>query len=215
MKDVRVDAPLDQHARRLARPPQAREREERFAHFRSEVFGRLVWTMGAIAAEEIFYGENTTGVGGDMQSATTQAALMVGVWAMGPQRVDFGDRFRPAGRGGRRAREDHRRASGEIGEALLIARRRRGNPMHGRRPDQRRARRPATSGGLRRRSWARRTSPPTRFIAQNRAAVESIADTLIERARAARRRGRRAARRRRARAGAAATTSRSARGRGS
>jgi ATP-dependent Zn protease len=46
---------------------------------------RLVWTLGAMAAERVFYGENSNGVGGDVQSATAQAALMVGASAMGPQ----------------------------------------------------------------------------------------------------------------------------------
>ena len=35
-----------------------------------------------MAAEHVFYGENTNGVGGDVQSATAQAALMVGASAM-------------------------------------------------------------------------------------------------------------------------------------
>ena len=48
---------------------------------------RLVWTLGAMAAERVFYGENSNGVGGDVQSATAQAAFMVGASAMGPERV--------------------------------------------------------------------------------------------------------------------------------
>ncbi|HYF27849.1 MAG TPA: hypothetical protein VD931_19050, partial [Baekduia sp.] len=50
---------------------------------------RLVWTLGAMAAEHVFYGENSRGVGGDVQSATALAALMVGVWGMGPEPVDL------------------------------------------------------------------------------------------------------------------------------
>jgi ATP-dependent Zn protease len=46
---------------------------------------RLVWTLGAMAAERVFYGENSNGVGGDVQSATAQAAWMVGASAMGPE----------------------------------------------------------------------------------------------------------------------------------
>ena len=34
--------------------------------------------MGAIAAEHVFYGENTSGVGGDMQRRHTRPAIMVG-----------------------------------------------------------------------------------------------------------------------------------------
>jgi cell division protease FtsH len=64
---------------------QALEKEERFSRFRSEEFARLVWALGAMAAERVFYGENSNGVGGDVQSVTAQAALMVGASAMGPQ----------------------------------------------------------------------------------------------------------------------------------
>ena len=64
---------------------QALEKEERFSRFRSEEMSRLVWTLGAMAAERVFYGENSNGVGGDIQSATAQAAWMVGASAMGPE----------------------------------------------------------------------------------------------------------------------------------
>jgi cell division protease FtsH len=64
---------------------QALEKEERFSRFRSEEFARLVWALGAMAAERVFYGENSNGVGGDVQSVTLQAAFMVGASAMGPQ----------------------------------------------------------------------------------------------------------------------------------
>ena len=62
----------------------AREKEERFSHWRHEELGQLIWALGAMAAERVFYGENTTGVGGDVQSATAQAAYMVGATAMAP-----------------------------------------------------------------------------------------------------------------------------------
>ena len=64
---------------------QAREKEERFSRFQGELFARLVWGLGAMAAERVFYDENSSGVGGDVMSATTQAAWMVGASAMGPQ----------------------------------------------------------------------------------------------------------------------------------
>jgi cell division protease FtsH len=68
---------------------QAIEKEERFSAWRHEDVGRLVWTLGAMAAEHVFYGENSRGVGGDVGSATTLAALMVGQWGMGPEPVDL------------------------------------------------------------------------------------------------------------------------------
>jgi ATP-dependent Zn protease len=66
---------------------QSMEKDERFSHFRGRVMGQLVMTLGAMAAEHVFYGENSQGVGGDVQSATATAAAMVGMWAMGPDPV--------------------------------------------------------------------------------------------------------------------------------
>ena len=72
---------------------QAREKDERFTTWQSEEMANLVWTLGAMAAEHVFYSENSTGVGGDVQSATTRAAWMVGACAMGPERIDVGNSF--------------------------------------------------------------------------------------------------------------------------
>ncbi|HET9674697.1 MAG TPA: AAA family ATPase [Gaiellaceae bacterium] len=67
---------------------QAFEKEERFSRWRHEEIGALVWTLGAMAAERVFYGENSNGVGGDVQSATARAAYMVGASAMAPIPLD-------------------------------------------------------------------------------------------------------------------------------
>ncbi len=67
---------------------QALEKEERFGRFQTEMFARLVWGLGAMAAERVFYGENSVGVGGDVASATAMAAGMVGTAAMGPQPIE-------------------------------------------------------------------------------------------------------------------------------
>jgi ATP-dependent Zn protease/uncharacterized membrane protein YdcZ (DUF606 family) len=72
---------------------QAMELEERFGHWRSEQVGDLIWGLGAMAAEHVFYGQNTTGVGGDVGSVTAQAAHMVGYHAMAPTPIDLGDRI--------------------------------------------------------------------------------------------------------------------------
>jgi ATP-dependent Zn protease len=63
------------------------EKEERFIEFRGSVMGELIMTLGAMAAEHVFYGENSQGVGGDLYSATATAALMVGMWGMGPEQM--------------------------------------------------------------------------------------------------------------------------------
>jgi ATP-dependent Zn protease len=72
---------------------QAMEIEERFADWRSEMFGRLIHILGAMAAEVVFYGQNTTGVGGDVQSVTFLAGHMAGAAAMAPQPIDLSDRI--------------------------------------------------------------------------------------------------------------------------
>jgi ATP-dependent Zn protease len=69
------------------------EIEDRFGHWRSEEVGDLIWGLGAMAAEHVFYGQNTTGVTGDVNSVTSRAAMMVGFRAMGPTRVDLSDRI--------------------------------------------------------------------------------------------------------------------------
>ena len=68
------------------------EKEERFSHFRSYFLGRLIVVLGAMAAEHVFYKENSAGVCGDVQSATALAAMMVGS-GHGPRPGD--DRARP------------------------------------------------------------------------------------------------------------------------
>jgi ATP-dependent Zn protease len=72
---------------------QAIQTEERFSSWRSEQFARLCWSLGSLAAEHVFYGETSTGVGGDLGSATGRAAWMVGVCGMGPNPIDLNGRF--------------------------------------------------------------------------------------------------------------------------
>jgi ATP-dependent Zn protease len=63
---------------------QAVEAEEMFSKFRSWLAGDIRWGLGSIAAERVFYGENSQGVSHDLYSATRIAARMVGLWGMGP-----------------------------------------------------------------------------------------------------------------------------------
>lgn len=64
------------------------EKEEQFSHFRSHYAGDLRHTLGAIASERVFYGENSSGVSMDLIQATSLACHMVGVWGMGPDTLD-------------------------------------------------------------------------------------------------------------------------------
>jgi ATP-dependent Zn protease len=70
---------------------QSMEKDERFSHFRHQVMGSLIMTLGAMASEHVFYGENSQGVSGDVAAATATAAAMVGMWAMGPDPIHLGD----------------------------------------------------------------------------------------------------------------------------
>jgi cell division protease FtsH len=72
---------------------QAMEIEDRFGQWRSEQVGNLIWGLGAMAAEYVFYGQNTTGVGGDLGQTTRLASLMVGVHGMAPAPIDLSDRI--------------------------------------------------------------------------------------------------------------------------
>ena len=67
---------------------QKEERVEGIA-FRHEEIAQLVMILGAMAAEHVFYGENSTGVGGDVQSVTTLVGMLVGAAAIGPEPVDL------------------------------------------------------------------------------------------------------------------------------
>jgi ATP-dependent Zn protease len=61
---------------------------QQFSRFRSQLAGELRHDLGAIAAERVFYGENSGGVSMDLQMATSEACAMVGLIAMGPDELD-------------------------------------------------------------------------------------------------------------------------------
>ncbi len=68
---------------------QVMEVEERFIKWRHQEVADIVWGLGAMAAEHVFYEENGTGVGGDIQGVTLRAAAMVGFSGMGPIPADL------------------------------------------------------------------------------------------------------------------------------
>jgi cell division protease FtsH len=159
---------------------QAREKEERFSSWRSEEIAQLIWALGAMAAERVFYGENSTGVGGDVQSATARAAWMVGACGMAPELLELN------GAGNGRVTKktlDERRVEvakrfEQIGTQIMN--RTGGDGPLGHDP---------LSGVLNdrdKRSFAAQLLGQAyvtahAFIDQNKAAVEKIADTLAER----------------------------------
>jgi ATP-dependent Zn protease len=56
--------------------------EERFTRTRSEIEALIRIAMGGLVAEEIFFGDTSSGVAGDLQAATEAAAQMVGSFGM-------------------------------------------------------------------------------------------------------------------------------------
>jgi ATP-dependent Zn protease len=97
---------------------QTFEREERFSRWQHEEMGTLIHVLGAMAAENVFYGENTGGVGGDLQTATDTAAWMVGTAGMRPLRVDLDGRV-PEGEDEDEYREKIMKRFERIGRTLM------------------------------------------------------------------------------------------------
>ena len=97
---------------------QTFEREERFSRWQHEQMGALIHVLGAMAAENVFYGENTGGVGGDLQTATDTAAWMVGTAGMRPLRVELDGKL-PPGEDEEAARERIMRRFEQIGRTLM------------------------------------------------------------------------------------------------
>jgi ATP-dependent Zn protease len=152
---------------------QGMEKDERFSKFRSRVMGSLVMTLGAMAAEQAFYGENSQGVGGDVQSATATAAAMVGLWAMGPEPVNLHGRPADAERA-----EEVRKRLEQIGSTIMNRASGGGpfadNPLGSILGDRDKHRAAAQILGQ---AYVTAYAP----MVNNKPAIERIADTLIER----------------------------------
>jgi cell division protease FtsH len=58
------------------------ELEERFTRTKSEIESLIQIAFGGMVAEELFFGESSSGPGGDLQAATSAAAQMVGSFGM-------------------------------------------------------------------------------------------------------------------------------------
>ena len=171
---------------------QAMEIEDRFGHWRSEEVGDLIWGLGAMAAEHVFYGQNTTGVGGDLGSVTAQRRAhgrLPRRWRPAP--IDLVRPDRATARSARRRRSASWSASRSSATRSCTARAR-----HDRQQPVRRQRSataasasssPACSG---RRSWSPTT--PSRPTSDG---TDYVAERLIDGRRALRRRRDRPARR--------------------
>jgi ATP-dependent Zn protease len=152
----------------------ALEKEERFSSWKHEEMAKLQWTLGALAAEHVFYGENATGVGGDLHSATGRAAWMVGVSGMGPDRIELNGRL------GAEKREEAVQKLMERYErlGLQLMNRASGDFQH----DAIAAvLRDPTKRSLAAQILGQAYVDAYNLVAQNKPAVERIADTLVER----------------------------------
>jgi ATP-dependent Zn protease len=63
--------------------------EERFTKTEGEIKAQIEIAFGGIVAEEIFFGEVSTGPSGDLQAATTAASMMVGSLGMAGSFISY------------------------------------------------------------------------------------------------------------------------------
>ena len=73
------------------------ETEERFTKTRTEVRAMIDIAFGGMVAEELFFGECSTGVASDLQAATLNACQMVGQLGMGSSLVSVAAIEHPGG----------------------------------------------------------------------------------------------------------------------
>src|ERR687884_27241 len=155
---------------------QAAEKEERFSQWHSEAMGELVHTLGAMAAEHVFYGETSNGVGGDLDFATSRAASMVGMAGMGPKPLDLhGARF--ADETEEQTRERIMKRFETIGAQLMN--RTRGSADYHNDPIASVLRDPHKRA-LAAQTLGQAYVTAANFVAANREAVQRIADVIVE-----------------------------------
>jgi ATP-dependent Zn protease len=63
------------------------EEQEQFIRFRSQWAADVRHSLGAIAAERVFYGENSSGVSSDLAMSTRAACIMAGLVGMGGEQL--------------------------------------------------------------------------------------------------------------------------------
>ncbi len=155
---------------------QAFQKEERFSQWHSEAMGDLVHVLGAMAAEFVFYGETSSGVGGDLQYATSRVATMVGAAGMGPQRVEL-NAVTFADESEEQTRERIMKRFEQVGSQLMNRTRgaaQQGDPIASVLSDPRKR---ALAAQILGQSFLTAVA----FVRENRAAVERVADIVIER----------------------------------
>ncbi len=147
-----------------------REKDDRSVYFRSELFKYLLIGMGSVTAEHVFYGENTEGVGGDMQGIASLAARMVGHYGMAPERLPM-----PATMTQTEEKEARKRLNEYLedtgGKLLAVASLSDHYAQALGRPDKR---------ALAARLVGQAYLVAYKFTEQNREAIQQVADILVE-----------------------------------
>jgi cell division protease FtsH len=92
--------------------------EERHTELREDMRRDIVVALGGLAAEQIWFGETTTGPSSDLRHATYQAAVMLGLLGMGDNLLSYGVLPQTAFGAGPLnailANPDHRKAIGDL-----------------------------------------------------------------------------------------------------
>ncbi len=90
--------------------------DDQFTHWKSEYESDILVSLASLSGERMFFdGDNSSGVSGDLESATTIAGLMEGYWGMGSTVSSYASSRRmelgaPGGPRGNNAKEEMRRA---------------------------------------------------------------------------------------------------------
>jgi cell division protease FtsH len=96
--------------------------EDQFSHWRSELEGSIVVSLASLAGERMFFeGNNTSGVSGDLESATTIAMQMEAYFGMGQTVTSHGVTRKAGvgGAGGRRPGGNEENSESEIIKSAL------------------------------------------------------------------------------------------------
>jgi hypothetical protein len=95
--------------------------EDQFTRWRSEYESDILVSLASLAGERLFFdGDNSSGVSGDLESATRVATMMEGYWGMGSTVASHGVTRQagiPGGRGGPGGEDERERdlLSGDLG----------------------------------------------------------------------------------------------------
>jgi ATP-dependent Zn protease len=98
--------------------------EDQFTRWRSEYESDILVSLASLAGERLFFdGDNSSGVSGDLESATRVATMMEGYWGMGSTVASHGVTRQagiPGGRGGPGGDDDRERdlLSGDLGARI-------------------------------------------------------------------------------------------------